>query len=77
MNWITNYEFEVWWFGTPTIILIILLLQGCIYQMADQEDIRKAQEYCADKGGIYELHIEFNSAEVVYCKDTTSGYQLK
>ena len=35
------------------ILLCLLFLQGCIYQTIDNIEIKKAIQYCKDRGGIY------------------------
>lgn len=53
------------------LALATLLLQGCFYQKTSMEDINKAQEYCKDGGGLYEIKVDFAGNEYAYCVDRT------
>ena len=48
-------------------LVIAFSCSGCIWQSADMTDIMKAQQYCADKGGLREINIHFSGFEKAYC----------
>ncbi len=52
-----------------TCLLAVLMLQGCFYQMVDQTDILKAQEFCSkqNRGGVKEIRTDVLGAEKLTC----------
>jgi len=53
------------------LALTTLSLQGCFWQNTSMGDIEAAQEYCKDKGGLYEIRVNFDGKEWAYCVDRT------
>ncbi len=62
-------------------IFICILTIGCVYQTEDITDIIKAQQFCADKGGLKKIDISFGGFEEAYCingmtNGDLNGYKL-
>lgn len=52
-----------------TLLLVLLITQGCFYQIADMTDIKKAQQFCQSKGGVKTIRVSFIGNETVICVD--------
>ena len=52
--------------------LSLPLLSGCLYQVTDQTDILKAEQFCKDHLGIKDIVVSFGGTEDVHCVDGNS-----
>jgi hypothetical protein len=59
------------------IIALIIPLSGCFYQTVDFNDIRKAELFCKDRGGVYKISSHFIGEERVFCMDGDKEYTDK
>ena len=51
--------------------LSLPLLSGCFYQVTDQTDILKAEQFCKDHLGVKDIIVSAIGGEVVSCIDGT------
>lgn len=49
------------------VLILSFVLSGCYYQKADITDIKKATQFCNDKGGIKHIVINMMGEEHVSC----------
>lgn len=52
-----------------TYAVIIMILNGCYYQITDKTDILKSEQFCKDKGGVKNIQVDFLGGEKVACLD--------
>lgn len=52
-----------------SIIACSLLMNGCMWQTANNTDLRKAEYFCSGVENISEIDIRFDGGEVVWCID--------
>lgn len=52
-----------------SIIACSLLMNGCMWQTANNTDLRKAEYFCSGVENIAEIEIRFNGHEVLRCID--------
>ncbi|NOR27524.1 MAG: hypothetical protein GQ540_03230 [Lutibacter sp.] len=57
------------------MILCLFLLQGC-YQKIDNIEIKKAIQYCEDRGGIYYIQESFTSGTYITCNNNEKVYDV-
>ncbi len=56
-----------------SIIACSLLMNGCMWQTANNTDLRKAEYFCSGVENIAEIEIRFNGNEIVWCIDGRSS----
>ncbi len=56
-----------------SIIACSLLMNGCMWQTANNTDLRKAEYFCSGVENISEIDIHFTGNEVVLCIDGRSS----
>lgn len=50
-----------------SVLLMMLLMNGCMYQRTDITDIKKAIQFCKNKGGVKHIEVWFDTGERVVC----------
>ena len=64
-------------------LLAVSMLQGCLYQMVDETDILKAQDFCSKqgRGGVKDIRADFLGIENITCANGDSvrsdAYKIK
>ena len=51
------------------VLLSALSLSGCFYQSVLPVDIKSAESFCADKGGVHHIKTWFYDNVEIYCKN--------
>mgnify|MGYP006883125209 CR=1 FL=1 len=51
------------------VLLSVLSLSGCFYQKVQPIDIKSAESFCADKGGVHHIKTWFDGDVEIYCKN--------
>ena len=55
------------------IVLVIIFCSGC-YQRVDKYDIEAAENFCSDKGGIYDIKEFCGGVTAVECMQKTAKF---
>lgn len=48
-------------------LFTITFLSGCVYQNVDNNDIRKGNIFCSDRGGVHSIASAFDGTVIVEC----------
>ena len=51
------------------VLLSVLSLSGCLYQSVHPVDIKSAESFCADKGGVHHIESFWQGKVEIFCKN--------